>query len=122
MESVINDLQNKAGIYCSSLYMAWDFTVASQESVTGRALTIRDDAFERLGDSNLADRKIQGDSPDFDILAYCDSSDPGAASAGTTTRAVVRPTSIRPTRSPHRYRAAMSSGPSRDTFAMSPAT
>ena len=41
--------------------MAWDFTVASQESVTGRATTIRDDAFARLGDTNLADRMIQGD-------------------------------------------------------------
>ena len=43
-----------------SLYLAWDFTVASDESTTGRALDIRDDAFARLGDTNLADRKIQG--------------------------------------------------------------
>ncbi len=85
MNSVIGDLESKAGVDRSSLYMAWDFTVASQESVTGRALKIRDDAFARLGDggdTNLADRKIQGASPDFDILAYCDASDTGAATCG----------------------------------------
>ena len=82
MDSILGDLSSKANIDRSSLYMAWDFTVASRESVTGRALTIRDDAFSRLGDTNLADRKIQGASPDFDILAYCDASDPGAATCG----------------------------------------
>ncbi len=60
MESIINDLVTKAGVDRSSLYMAWDFTVASEESVTGRATTIRDDAFERLGDTNLADRVDPG--------------------------------------------------------------
>lgn len=34
----------------SSLYAAWDFTVASQRSLSERLLHIRDDAFERLGD------------------------------------------------------------------------
>ena len=63
MNSVINDLVTKAGVDRSSLYMAWDFTVASQESVTGRALSIRDDAFARLGENNLANRVIEGDSP-----------------------------------------------------------
>jgi hypothetical protein len=67
MNSVINTLVNDAGVNRNSLYMAWDFTVASQESVTGRATTIRDDAFERLGDTDLADRKIDGDSPDWTI-------------------------------------------------------
>ncbi|MGZ5488601.1 MAG: hypothetical protein ACXWF4_08720, partial [Candidatus Aminicenantales bacterium] len=63
MESIINDLVTKAGVDRSSLYMAWDFTVASEQSVTGRATTIRDDAFERLGDFNLANRTIEGSSP-----------------------------------------------------------
>lgn len=77
MESVINDLVTKAGVDRSSLYMAWDFTVASQESVTGRALTIRDDAFARLGDTNLANRKIEGTSPDWNITnIYDDNADP----------------------------------------------
>jgi hypothetical protein len=82
MESVITDLVDKAGIDRSSLYMAWDFTVASEDSVTGRATEIRDDAFERLGDNNLADREIAGASPDIDVLAFCDLSDTAAASCG----------------------------------------
>jgi hypothetical protein len=41
MNSVIGDLVNKAGVERSSLYMAWDFTVASQESVAGRAQQVR---------------------------------------------------------------------------------
>lgn len=76
MESIIDDLVNKAGVDRDSLYMAWDFTVASQESVTGRATTIRDDAFARLGDTNLADRKIQGDSPNWTIDRVLNQGDP----------------------------------------------
>ena len=76
MESVIDDLVTKAGVDRSSLYMAWDFTVASEQSVTGRATTIRDDAFERLGDTNLSDRVIQGDSPDFTITRVLNQGDP----------------------------------------------
>ena len=56
--------------------MAWDFTVASEESVTGRATTIRDDAFARLGDTNLADRTIEGDSPDWTITRVLNQGDP----------------------------------------------
>jgi len=82
MESIINDLTSKAGVDRSSLYMAWDFTVASQQSVTGRATTIRDDAFARLGDTNLANRKIEGSSPDVDVLAWCDAQNPAAATCG----------------------------------------
>lgn len=33
----------------SSLYLAWDFTVASTANLTGRLLHIRDDAFSKLG-------------------------------------------------------------------------
>ncbi|MDQ2699980.1 MAG: hypothetical protein M3Y23_01490, partial [Actinomycetota bacterium] len=72
MESVIGTLTEEAGVERDDLYMAWDFTVASQESVTGRALEIRDDAFARLGDTDLADRKIQGDAPQVQITGICD--------------------------------------------------
>jgi hypothetical protein len=72
MNSVISDVVTKGGIDRRSLYMAWDFTVASQESITGRALQIRDDAFSRLGDTNLANRLVEGDSPDFEVTGYCD--------------------------------------------------
>ncbi len=82
MESVISDLVSKAGVERSSLYMAWDFTVASEESVTGRAVEIRDDAFSRLGDNNLADREIAGTSPDVDVVAFCDLSNLASAQCG----------------------------------------
>lgn len=82
MEQVIGDVVSKAGVERSSLYMAWDFTIASQKSVTARALQIRDDAFERLGDTNLADRKIQGDSPDVEVTAVCNVGDPSSCGAG----------------------------------------
>lgn len=68
MNSIIETAVD-AGVSRSSLYMAWDFTVASAESVTGRALKIRDDAFARLGDENLADRVIDGTAPQFTINA-----------------------------------------------------
>ncbi len=55
----------KAGIARRDLYLTWDFTVASSQSLTGRALSIRDDAFARLGDTDLADRKVQGAAPTF---------------------------------------------------------
>jgi hypothetical protein len=35
----------------STLYLAWDFTVASSKSMTGRLLHMRDDAFSRLSSS-----------------------------------------------------------------------
>ncbi|MBN8865992.1 MAG: hypothetical protein J0H98_00405 [Solirubrobacterales bacterium] len=72
MNELIGDLTGKAGVDRASLYMAWDFTVASQQSVTGRALEIRDDAFARLNDNNLANRVIEGDSPQVDVTYVCD--------------------------------------------------
>ncbi|HWL65281.1 MAG TPA: hypothetical protein VNP73_04835, partial [Actinomycetota bacterium] len=56
-----------AGVAKDDLYLAWDFTIASEENLAERMLTMRDDAFARiLGDTNLADRQL-GDStaPDF---------------------------------------------------------
>ena len=53
----------KAGVKRGSLYLAWDFTVASERSLAGRMLHIRDDAFETLGDTNLKDLKVSGQSP-----------------------------------------------------------
>src|SRR3546814_9957545 len=50
MEALFATL-GKAGIARDSLYLAWDFTVASQRNLSERALHIRDDAFARLGDA-----------------------------------------------------------------------
>jgi hypothetical protein len=67
-----------AGIPRSSLYLAWDFTVASAQSLAGRMLAIRNDAFAQLGDHDLADMKVAGDAPQFTIDKVVE----GACSAG----------------------------------------
>jgi hypothetical protein len=64
MEDIFSRLA-RAGIERESLYLAWDFTVASTENLTGRVLRIRDDAFGLLGDENLDDGVIEGESPEF---------------------------------------------------------
>ena len=53
MESLFTTL-GQAGIARDDLYLAWDFTVASERNLSERALSIRDDAFAQLGDTNLA--------------------------------------------------------------------
>jgi len=57
----------KAGIERQDLYLAWDFTVASDESIAARALHMRDDAFASLGDTDLGDQTVSGDAPRFQI-------------------------------------------------------
>ncbi len=57
----------RAGVTRSSVYLAWQFTVASQKSLSGRLLSIRNQAFAALGDTTMADRTIQGSSPSFTI-------------------------------------------------------
>ena len=54
-----------AGIARENLYLAWDFTVASERNLAERALHMRNDAFSQLGDTNLADGVVQGASPNF---------------------------------------------------------
>jgi hypothetical protein len=57
----------KAGIKRKGIYRAWSFTVASEHSLAGRMLHIRDDAFRALGDRNLRDLKVAGKAPQFTI-------------------------------------------------------
>lgn len=47
MESIFNTLQHH-GYAREELTLAWDFSIASQKSLTSRLLAIRDDAFARL--------------------------------------------------------------------------
>ena len=65
-ESIFRTLR-RAGIGRRGLYLAWDFTVAGRRSLTSRALAIRDDAFAKLGDRDLADRRVDGRAPVFTI-------------------------------------------------------
>jgi hypothetical protein len=62
----------KAGVKRGSLYLAWDFTVASERSLAGRMLHIRDDAFGTLGDTNLRDLKVFGQSPSVFVDSVTD--------------------------------------------------
>jgi hypothetical protein len=62
----------RAGIARKSLYLAWDFTVASAGSLAGRMLSIRNDAFAQLGDTNLADGAVQGSAPRFTLTRVVD--------------------------------------------------
>jgi hypothetical protein len=49
MNSILDTLQS-TGVNRGDLYLAWDFTIASVENITERALHIRDQAFALLGD------------------------------------------------------------------------
>jgi len=67
-KSIFRSLK-KAGIERKSLYLAWDFTVASESNLTERSLAMRNESFAALGDKTMADQKVQGSSPKFTIDA-----------------------------------------------------
>ncbi len=62
----------RAGLARRSLYLTWDFTVASQRSLSARMLRIRDDAFGQLGDRDLADLRVAGRPPRHEITRVTD--------------------------------------------------
>ena len=67
-DNIFGPLQEE-GIARNDLYLAWDFTVASERNLAERALHIRDDAFAQLGDTDLSDRLVPegSSSPEFVI-------------------------------------------------------
>ena len=69
-ENIFKKLRS-AGIKRSSLYLSWDFTVASDENNSERALAMRDKAFAELGDTNLADLDVPAgsDAPAFTVTS-----------------------------------------------------
>ena len=71
MDRVLADLRS-SGIETGDLFLAWDFTVASERNLTERILTIRDKAFADLGDTDLADGVISGASPSFTVDTVTD--------------------------------------------------
>jgi hypothetical protein len=75
MESLFATLA-AAGIDRDGLVRAWDFTTASEKNLSERMLAIRDDAFKKLGDTNLADLKVEGTSPQFVVTRTIPSTDP----------------------------------------------
>ncbi len=91
MDSLFARLE-AAGIARGDLYLAWDFTVASERNISERSLHIRDDAFASLGDTKLADLRVQGDAPEFEVTSVQDfqKDDPGAPAYDGDTRRRVR--------------------------------
>src|SRR3954451_4789921 len=87
-DSIFRTLR-KAGIARDDLYLAWDFTAASERSLSERMLHIRDDAFAQLGDTNLGDLKVQGKAPTYfinpDIPDSLDRQAPSAPALGNVT-------------------------------------
>jgi hypothetical protein len=72
-----------AGIATDNLYLAWDFTVASERNLSERMLHMRNDAFGRiLGDTNLEDRLVQGTAPEFTVDSTAERTDGWTDSRG----------------------------------------
>jgi hypothetical protein len=65
-ESIFKTLQ-KAGVARQNLYLAWDFTIASDHNIAMRALHMRNDAFAALGDIHPGNRVVEGRSPSFHV-------------------------------------------------------
>jgi hypothetical protein len=65
-ENVFKKLK-KADIKRSNLYLAWDFTVASDENIAKNVLAMRADAFSDLGDTDLANGTVEGNAPSFTV-------------------------------------------------------
>ncbi len=88
MEGIFTTL-TAAGIARNELFLAWDFTVASERNITERMLFVRDDGFARLGANapnfsvtSVTDefstgifRRIKGT---YDVERYVDSTTPPA--------------------------------------------
>jgi hypothetical protein len=67
-ESIFKSLKD-ADVKRRNLYLAWDFTVASNENVAKNILAMRDDAFAGLGDTNLGDGSVAGNAPSFQVTS-----------------------------------------------------
>ncbi len=74
MKRIRRDL-SAAGIGSRDLFLAWDFTVASERNLSERAIHIRDDAFSALGDVDLGDGAVAGRSPGWSISSVTDFAD-----------------------------------------------
>lgn len=88
-ENIFRRLANN-GVPRSDLYLAWDFTVASDASNVDRSLSMRNQAFQELGDANLADRSIPAAStaPAFSVDPIASDPAPGIDRLVTGTFAV----------------------------------
>jgi hypothetical protein len=83
----------KAGVKRDrSLFLTWDFTVATERSLAGRTLSMRDQAFAQLGDTNLADNAVQGRAPLYTLAPANYSADANLATKAQAYAQVVEGT------------------------------
>jgi hypothetical protein len=75
----------RVGVGRSDLYLAWDFTVASEQSLTGTALWMRDNALAQLGDTTPGDGRVEGRAPQFTIDTCEVAVSPAPAGCTTTS-------------------------------------
>ena len=68
-----------------SLYLAWDFTVASDDNIAKRLLHIRDDAFTPARRHQPRGRRRRGTAPQFAVDTVTDDPDPEVARRVTGT-------------------------------------
>ena len=67
IESLIRTLKS-AGIRRGNLFLTWDFTISSEGNLSNRVLSMRNDAFSQLGDTDLDDfDPDDGNEPEFSI-------------------------------------------------------
>lgn len=67
MRELLSELGH-AGIGRRGMYLAWDFTVASSRSLTGRMLSMRNHSYARLGDTDLSDLRTTGHAPPAKVV------------------------------------------------------
>ena len=67
-EDVFKKLR-KADIKRNDLYLSWDFTVASDGNIAKNVLAMRNEAFADLGDTDLGDGIVEGESPEFEVTS-----------------------------------------------------
>ncbi len=67
-DSIFGSLKD-ADVKRADLYLAWDFTVATDENIAKNTLKMRNDAFSQLGDTNLGNNIVEGDAPNFTVTS-----------------------------------------------------
>ena len=106
-EEIFTTLQQGRASTRSDLYLAWDFTVASDQNNAGRELAMRNDAFAQLGDTNLADRIVAGHLADVHgDRASKNEPEPGPRSRGGSRARSRCPATCSPSCAPGRHDAA----------------
>ncbi|MCW2983477.1 MAG: hypothetical protein JWR63_1047 [Conexibacter sp.] len=64
---IFKDIKKAGVARDKSLFLTWDFTVATENGLAGRSLAMRDATFKALGDTNLADGVVSGSAPAFTL-------------------------------------------------------